>query len=169
VAADAAGHLIRASVARLVAAATRQRAALAATLGITPTDLLALHHIGRVDDLTPGELAQALLLSSGGTAAVVDRLSRAGLVSRTTGSGSRRRVLLRLTPEARSLIAPPLAPLVADVDGLAAELSAAERAGIERFLARLADLSERHADRLVTEAQTAEAAASGAPSPVLWG
>jgi DNA-binding MarR family transcriptional regulator len=166
VAPDGRGHLIDATIQRLVADAARQRTARAALLGLTATDLLALHHIGRRQDLTPGELARLLALSSGGTTAVVDRLCRAGLVTRTTGSGGRRRVLLALTADAAG---PTAAQSVADFDELAAELSQAERVVVERFLARLADRAERQADQLLEQARQAAAAARGAPSPVLWG
>jgi DNA-binding MarR family transcriptional regulator len=166
VAPDCPGRLIDVTTQRLVADATRQRAARAALLGLTATDLLAVHHIGRRQDLTPGELARLLALSSGGTTAVIDRLRRAGLVTRTTASGGRRRVLLALTADAR---ARATAQPVADLDALAAELSQADRAIVERFLARLADRAEQHADQLAEQARQATAAARGAPSPVLWG
>jgi DNA-binding MarR family transcriptional regulator len=169
VAPDGPGHLIRAAADRLVAAAARQRAALASTLGLMPSDLLALYHLGRADGVTPGELAQALLLSSGGTTAVIDRLAQAGLIERSPGPNGRRRVLLSLTPAGRAATDPSLALLRADIDALTAELSPADRVCVERFLARLADLSERHADRLVAEADATAAASSGVPNPVLWG
>jgi DNA-binding MarR family transcriptional regulator len=166
VAAERPGHLIGVAVDRLVADATRQRAALASLLGLTPTDVLALHHIGRREDLTPGELSRLLLLSSGGTTAVVNRLLSAGLVTRTPGGGNRRRVLLALAPDAQ---ARTTAHPFSDHDALAAELPQADRVIVERFLARLADRAERHADRLVEQAQQAAAVAAGAPAPVLWG
>jgi DNA-binding MarR family transcriptional regulator len=130
-------------------------------------DLLALHHVGRRDDITPGELSQVLLLSSGGTTAMIDRLTSAGLVTRSPGAGGRRRVLLQITAEGRAAMTAPLEPLTAEVAALTAELTAAERARIERFLTRMADLCERQADRLV--AAGSAAAADGVPSPVLWG
>jgi DNA-binding MarR family transcriptional regulator len=166
---DDPSRLIRAAVERLVAASVRQRAAIAGTLGLMRVDLLALHHIGRRADMTPGELAQVLLLSSGGTTAAIDRLSRAGLVVRGAGTGGRRRVLLRITADGRAVTDAPLAPLIDEVAALTAELAPAERATIERFLARLADVSERHADRLVTGRPAGAAATAGVPAPVLWG
>jgi DNA-binding MarR family transcriptional regulator len=142
---------------------------MATSLGLQRTDLLALHHVGRRDDITPGELADVLLLSSGGTTAVIDRLSSAGLITRSAGGGSRRRVLLRITADGRAVAQRPLAPMVADVRAVTAELSTAERAGVERFLARLADVCEHHADRLIVEGAASSAATAGVPSPVLWG
>lgn len=167
--ADDPTQLIRATVDRLVAASARQRSAYAATLGLMRTDLLALHHIDRRDDITPAELAHVLLLSSGGTTAVIDRLARAGFVTRSSGSGGRRRVLLRITPEGRAVMAGPVAAMGADVGALVNELSASERESVERFLARLADRVERQADRLIDEGVEVTAATSGVPSPVLWG
>jgi hypothetical protein len=40
---------------------------------------------------------------------------------------------------------------------------------VERFVMRLAELAERHAERLLTEAQDAARAAADLRAPVLWG
>lgn len=159
--------LIRAAADRLAAAAARQRAALAKTLGLQRADLLALYYLGRRDDTTPSELATQLMLSSGGTTAVINRLQAAGLLVRDPGPSGHRRVLLRLTAHGRSATATPHAPLVSDITALASGLSPTERACIERFLARLATITDRHADRSAREAE--HATAPTGPSTVLWG
>ncbi|MCW2996297.1 MAG: hypothetical protein JWQ18_3792, partial [Conexibacter sp.] len=60
-------------------------------------------------------------------------------------------------------------PLRRELDALARALPAAERAGLEELLARLADVTERDADRLVTEVSAAARAARAVPPPILWG
>ena len=165
---DDSSALIHAAVDRLVAAVERQRVALARTVGLLRTDLPALHHVSRRDDMTPTELAEMLMLSSGGTTAAIDRLERARLVTRSPGPSGRRRVFVRVTPEGRSLSTGSRAPLAADVAQLSVMLPSAERAGIEGFLVRLADLVERHTDRLIDDAEEAAETAAGIPSPLLW-
>src|SRR5215217_215658 len=49
---------LRASLARKALADSRQRAAAAAILGLTETDVLALQHLAWAGTLTPGELAR---------------------------------------------------------------------------------------------------------------
>ena len=166
---DDAGALVRSAVDRLVAASARQRAGLARMLGLQSSDVLALHHIAGRNSTTPSELTGTLNMSSGGTTAVIDRLVVADLVTRVPGSGSRRRMLLRVTAKGRSVIADPLAPFVVDVAALTAELSSSERAVVERFLPRLADVAERHADRVISDAAVAAATTAGVPAPVVWG
>jgi DNA-binding MarR family transcriptional regulator len=161
--------VVRASLDRLAAASVRQGAALAKLLGLGQSDVLALQHVIRAGQVTPGALATRMQLSSGGTSALINRLCDRGLVAREPDPSNRRHVILHATERVEPLVAQPLAPLVADIDALLAELSALERAAVERFLARVADLCGRHADRLLTEAEAAARAAADVPSPVLWG
>jgi DNA-binding MarR family transcriptional regulator len=169
VADHAASRMVRTSLERYVAASARQRAALAKLLGLLDSDVVALEHVLRAGELSAVALARRMPLSSGGTAAVIDRLCTAGLISRTRDPRDRRRVVLRATPGAAQRLGELLAPLVADVDAATSELSATDRASVERFLACLADVCERHADRLLTAAEAAAHAALDVPSPVLWG
>lgn len=61
-----------------------------------------------------------------------------------------------------------LTPTVPDVTALTSQLSPAIRVEIEQFLTRLADMAERHADRLVSAAERTATAAARVPTPVLW-
>jgi DNA-binding MarR family transcriptional regulator len=169
VADPAASQIVRASLERFVAASARQRAALAKLLGLLDSDVVALEHVLRAGELSAVALARRMPLSSGGTAAVIDRLCAAALISRTRDPRDRRRVVLRATPGVEQRLGELLAPLVADVDAATRKLSGTERASVERFLACLADVGERHADRLLTAAEAAARAAVDVPSPVLWG
>ena len=165
----AASRSVRASLERFVAASERQRAALAKLLGLLDSDVVALENILRAAELSAVALARRMPLSSGGTAAVIDRLCTAGLISRTRDPRDRRRVVLRATSGVEQRLGELLAPLVADIDAATGELSAAQRASVERFLACLADVCERHADRLLTAAEAAARAGVEVPTPVLWG
>lgn len=138
-------------------------------LRLQRTDVYALEQIASGDDITPTALARILSLSSGGTAAVVNRLVDDGLVTRTPFAGGRRRVALRLTPHGRTVMDARHAPVTAEVAALVAELTAEQRESVERYVNRLADIAERHADRLAADAAAASAEPSGVRPPVLWG
>src|SRR5262245_9533064 len=73
---------IRAALLRKALADARQRRALGRLLGLTDTEILAIQHLARAGELTPGQLASLLQLSSGGATGVIDRLERAGHVER---------------------------------------------------------------------------------------
>ena len=58
---------IRSALHRKALADARQRAALARRLGLTDSEVLAVQHLAREGELTPGHLGALLQLSSGGT------------------------------------------------------------------------------------------------------
>ena len=71
-------------------------------LGINRTDARALDVIDQHEgQITAGELAQELRMSTGAVTAVVDRLERAGLARRISDRRDRRRVLLETTSTLR--------------------------------------------------------------------
>ena len=165
---DDSSRLVASAIGRLIAASIRQRAALAQRLGSTPTDVLALHHVVTAPESTPGDLAGALLLSPSGATAVIDRLSRAGLIARAPSSG-KRRVLLTATDAGRELHARALGPLAHEVERLIEDLSQSHRTLLEQFLTLVADFAERETDQLIAMAEAHARAASAIPPPVLWG
>jgi DNA-binding MarR family transcriptional regulator len=59
--------------------------------------LRVLHLADRPYQMTPSELTELLLRSSGGMTQILDRLESAGLVERSSDPGDRRRVLVGLT------------------------------------------------------------------------
>jgi DNA-binding MarR family transcriptional regulator len=68
-------------------------------------DVLAtLRRSGAPFQLSPGALAESMMLSSGGTTARLDRLEKAGLVERIPSATDRRSVLVRLTERGREII-----------------------------------------------------------------
>jgi DNA-binding MarR family transcriptional regulator len=160
--------LIRAALHRKALADARQRAALARRLGLTDSEVLAVQHLARAGELTPGQLGALLQLSSGGTTALIHRLQRAGHVSRHAHPRDRRSAVVRLTPAIQASATETWAPLVADIDALALELSDNEREVVRRFLGRAADAAEHHADRLAREADASAHDALAVPLPALW-
>jgi DNA-binding MarR family transcriptional regulator len=165
---DESSRLIASAVERLIAAGIRQQGALARRLGSTATDILALHYVARATETAPGDLARALLVSPSGATAVIDRLSRAGLVSRAPGAG-RRRVALTATDAGRGLHARALASVRHGVEDLIQDIPRSDRVVVERFLTRLADVCEREADHLIARAAADARASTAIVPPVLWG
>lgn len=79
--------------------------ALCDFLGINRTDGRCLDVIDRNGQLTAGELAREVGLTTGAVTALVDRLEVAGLVQRKNDPNDRRKVLIELTPQAEKLAA----------------------------------------------------------------
>ncbi len=72
--------------------------------GMTLVQLTALHLIGALAPVSLTGLAQALGTRPPATSAMVDRLTRAGLVCRTPDPNNRRRVKLTLTADGQQII-----------------------------------------------------------------
>ncbi|GIH23037.1 hypothetical protein Aph01nite_13470 [Acrocarpospora phusangensis] len=73
--------------------------AAAARIGINQTDLICLNALFRDGPMTAGQLAAAIGLTSGATTTAVDRLVRAGYVTREGDPADRRRVLVVASEE----------------------------------------------------------------------
>lgn len=74
--------------------------AVAARLGLNRTDMRCLDIVLGTGPISAGELSTALRLSPAATTTVIDRLERAGYVSRAQDPGNRRRVLVEPTAAA---------------------------------------------------------------------
>jgi DNA-binding MarR family transcriptional regulator len=61
--------------------------------------LRVLQLAGSPYQMTPGELSEIVLRSSGNMTQIIDRLQRAGYVERTADSSDRRKVVIALTPD----------------------------------------------------------------------
>jgi DNA-binding MarR family transcriptional regulator len=168
--ADASDSLlsIRAALYRKALADARQRAGLARRLGATENEVLAVQHLARAGELTPGQLGAQLQLSSGGTTGLIQRLQRAGHVTRAAHPRDKRSAVVRLSPATQQSATEAGAPLGAELDALALDLSESERDAVRRFLERAADAAERHADRLARDADTTAHDALTVPLPALW-
>lgn len=157
---------IRAALHRKALADARHRAALARRLGLTETEVLAIQHLARAGELTPGQLATQLQLSSGGTTGVIHGLQRPGHITRNPHP--RDRMVLRLTPAMEESATEAWAPLIAELDEFTRALSPSDQASVTRFIERVADAAERHADRLARDADAQAHDALAVPLPALW-
>jgi len=96
--------------------------------------LEALLHKGA---LPVNEIGRKVLLTSGSITVAVDRLQGKGLVERRAHADDRRARIVHLTREGRKLITRVYAEHAADMERLASELSAAERATLIRLLKKI--------------------------------
>ena len=108
--------------------------ALAEHLGLNPTDLRCLELVIADPGLTPSRLAELAGITSGAVTGVVDRLERAGYVTRTPDPADRRSVTIAPVPARAAEVVDAVAPLAEAIDGLLAAASPPERAAIGTFL-----------------------------------
>jgi DNA-binding MarR family transcriptional regulator len=159
---------IRAVLHHKALADARQRAALARRLGLTESEVLAIQHLARAGELTPGQLGALLQLSSGGATGLIHRLQRAGHVSRHAHPCDRRSAVLRLTPAIAAWATEAWAPLVAEIDAMVEAIAPDEREVVRLFLEGASHAAERHADRLVRDADASAHDALAVALPALW-
>ena len=107
-------------------------------IGRPEFDVLAtLRRSGEPYQLSPGELAASMMLSTGGTTARLDRLEKAGLVARSPDPDDRRGVLVRLTAKGRHIADEAVAAGLAEQQRLLGHLPAAKRAQLNDLLREL--------------------------------
>jgi DNA-binding MarR family transcriptional regulator len=102
--------------------------------------LRVLELVGKPHQMSPSELADLLLRSTGGMTQILDRLERAGLVARAPDPDDRRKVMVALTP--KGLATADAANLVykRERDRLLADLSDDEIEQLDAALGRLLDV-----------------------------
>ena len=121
-------------VARLVGD-EMERVYAAHGIGRPDFDVLAtLRRSGAPHELSPGELAASMMLSSGGTTARVDRLEKAGLVRRAADPQDRRGVVVGLTARGRRLVDGAVTAGLARQQELLAHLPPAKQARLSALL-----------------------------------
>lgn len=99
--------------------------------------LAALRRSGPPYQLTPTELYNSLLISSGATTNRVDRLQERGLVARIPDPTDRRGVLIALTPKGKRLVDRVTESHVENEHHMLEHLNAAERQQLGQLLRKL--------------------------------
>lgn len=135
---DAREEVVRLTQA-LVVEGTRFMAAFAALHRLHHTDAEALGRVLVAQEagtpMTAGALAAELGLTTGAITAVVDRLERAGHLSRVRDERDRRKVLLEHSAEGRARAEEFFAPVRRRSDAVMDQFSAAELQVVSRYLA----------------------------------
>lgn len=119
--------------------------------GLRFVDFSVLRVLQLSGELSPSELAEVTLRSTGGMTQIVDRLVAAGLVARTRDAGDRRKVAVALTSKGLRLAERAQATYARERSRVLGPLSGPELADVDRAVRRLLDL-------LTDEATTQEAA-----------
>jgi DNA-binding MarR family transcriptional regulator len=119
--------------------------------GLRFVDFSVLRVVELAGELTPSELAELTLRSTGGMTQIVDRLVKAGLVLRSPDPTDRRKVVVGLTPKGRRLTDKAQAAYARERARVLGPLSEAELHEIDAAVRRLLDL-------LSDDAEAAEAA-----------
>ena len=148
-------------------ALARHRATFARSLGITDVEMTALVHLAEQGRLAPSAIAALLDLSSGGATALVQRLERAGHVTRTPHPTDRRSTLIELSPETAARLEEADSPPYRRLEAVAATLSSAERVVVAEVFTQLASFSEE-LEASARRAADAPPDALTRPVPSLW-
>ena len=114
--------------------------ALAAQLGISPTDLECLALLQEFGPSTAGQLAEVLSLTTGAITGVVDRLGAVGFVVRDSDPADRRRVIVRPIDERMAELARVYEPVLDEAAQVLQTYSEADLRLILDFEQRAADV-----------------------------
>jgi DNA-binding MarR family transcriptional regulator len=104
-------------------------------VGVGVSDLACMHELIVDGPLAAGELARRLRLSTGAITHLVDRLVRAGLVTRVRDEDDRRRVLVQVDSAARDGLLGAYAGLDRQIRHTLTKFDTTELAVIDRFVA----------------------------------
>jgi DNA-binding MarR family transcriptional regulator len=133
---------------RLLAVSVTTHEALAARVGLNPTDLRCLLLVTTEAEMTPTRLAELSDLTSGAVTGVLDRLERARYLRREADPEDRRRLIVRLDPDRLGELEASYAPLLEAALGDSAVVVEDDRAA---YLTAIADALERETQRLRVE------------------
>lgn len=124
--------------------------AVARSAGLNGTDLQAVGLLVAGGPATPGELAARTGLTAGGAiTAVVDRLERAGFVTRSRDPQDRRRVLVSAVPDAiAQAVGPAYAGVTERWGEVLAALSDEQLEFANDLLARAAEVNRAEVERM---------------------
>jgi DNA-binding MarR family transcriptional regulator len=122
---------------RVAARLTAELTAVYEAHGLTEGDfdvLATLRRAGAPYERTAGELAEHTMITTGGMSKRIDRLERAGLVSRRSSETDGRGRVIRLTPRGLEKIDAAVTDHLANERRLLDELDPADAAELERIL-----------------------------------
>ncbi|MEW2352865.1 MarR family transcriptional regulator [Spirillospora sp. NPDC029432] len=117
-------------------------------LGLTPADHRALTLIGLHGPMTAGELSHLTGLTPGAVTGLVDRLERAGHVSRTSDPRDRRRALVTATHEVPEDVAAVFAELGRRMAAVVSKYGEREQAAIADYVQNMIEVLRDQTRRL---------------------
>jgi DNA-binding MarR family transcriptional regulator len=131
--------------------------------------MLALAHLAIHKQLVPTQLREVLNLSSGGLSIMVQRLERAGAITRHQNPNDARSKILTATPEILAQIAEQTASLRHALDAVGARFSSGDRLIIASYLEEVARLVDEQAQAAVSSTRRGPPdQPTQSPVPPLW-
>lgn len=116
--------------------------------GLNRTDMRALEIVSRSGPIAPTELARLMGFTTGGITTVVDRLEKAGYVTRRPAGSDRRRLVVVATDATTDKDRQAFAPLMDSTAELIGTFKRTELAAIARFLDGVRTITARTAESL---------------------
>ena len=110
------------------------------TLGVNVTDMAAMELLIDARTLTPSQLASQLKVTTAAATQIVDRLERAGHVTRERKTIDRRKIFVAPVEASEVRAFALLAPMLDALSGVISDLTPAERSVIETFLDQVVDI-----------------------------
>lgn len=122
--------------------------AVGSHLGVSAMDQRALGVIGARGPLSAGALAKEIGLTPGAVTGMVDRLARAGLVTRAPDPADRRRVVIRVADTGRAVFGDVFAGLSTEMTAMVARYTPAEQAVIADYVTRTIEILREQTRKL---------------------
>ncbi|GHH06070.1 MarR family transcriptional regulator [Streptomyces lanatus] len=134
----------------LIATAMVGQQEIAAKVGLNVTDLTCFGYVLEAGEnlLTAGDLAVRAHVTTGAVTGILNRLERAGYVTRRPDPTDRRRVRVAARPDAEGRIREIYEPYYAKLAELFGDYSAAEIAVLTDWFTRASTLAAAHLDDL---------------------
>ena len=110
------------------------------SLGVNVTDMAALEQLLSDGPMTPSQLAEHLKVTTAAATQIVDRLERAGHVTRQRQAGDRRKICVVPLEDSIDRAFVQLAPMLEGLDRVIGGLPPADRQVIESFLDQVVDV-----------------------------
>jgi len=110
------------------------------SLGVNVTDMAALEQLLSDGPMTPSQLAEHLKVTTAAATQIVDRLERAGHVTRQRQAGDRRKICVVPLENSIDRAFVQLAPMLEGLDRVIGGLAPADRQVIEGFLDQVVDV-----------------------------
>ncbi|MEV7603683.1 MarR family transcriptional regulator [Kitasatospora sp. NPDC089797] len=117
-------------------------------LGLNRTDLRCLELLFSPTPMSPGELAAAAGLTTGGVTTAIDRLERSGYATRVRDTADRRRVTVEPTDKGYAMVAEIFAPIAQEGAAYLRQLDTTVLARMIEFLRFATRQQYEHAGRL---------------------
>jgi DNA-binding MarR family transcriptional regulator len=121
---------------------------IARLLGLNRTDLRCLDLLLQRGPSAPSRLSVELGLTTGSVTAMLDRMEKAGYITRTPDPGDRRKVIVQATPEIATQAMEAMMPLIQDSIASMAHYSIDDLKLLLDFFTRAIEVQDRHVQRL---------------------